>query len=308
MASSRCMPLRSRRSLQVNHAVAFHDSIAFHITGSGNRLNGCYIDGGRAIFTQNALSRNIWTNGFECCQGAAPAPGTTASGILLVGEKVGPGLQIMNNEFGGGSIYHCSSVDYENNFQCTPPDYTLTEERSVRDCTKAFNVSSAGRDCQGLATPSDPAHAPGWADASEANCAQACCDDSLCSVYQYCPAGVKCVGLDPKQPATVGACFTGKLSGCGTDARHGWVGNGIGGLRPAGAVSISGVRIAHNSMSHGKGTQASLSLTQTAATTWSYDFCDSLVRPPAPRHVGTLGAWFCCAQFAATHSWARSDC
>jgi hypothetical protein len=72
----------------VNHAVFFHDSIAFHITGGGNRLNGCYIDGGRAIFTEKALTKNIWTNGFECCQGAAPAPGTTASGILLVPAPV----------------------------------------------------------------------------------------------------------------------------------------------------------------------------------------------------------------------------
>jgi hypothetical protein len=46
------------------------------------------------------------------------------------------------------------------------------------------------------------------------------------------------------------------------------------------------VRIAHNSMgSNGKGTQASLSLTQTAATSWTYDFCDSLVRPPFLRHL-----------------------
>jgi hypothetical protein len=147
----------------VNHAVFFHDSIAFHITGGGNRLNGCYIDGGRAIFTERALTKNIWTNGFECCQGAAPAPGTTASGILLVGEKVGPGLQIMNNVFGGGSVYHCSSAGYANGFQCTAPDYTITKESARRDCTNSFNVSSAGRDCQGLDAPVDPAHAPGCA-------------------------------------------------------------------------------------------------------------------------------------------------
>ena len=82
----------------VNHAVHFADSIAFHVTGGGNRFNGCYIDGGRAIFTGGALKRNIWTNGFECCQGAGPAPGTTASGITLIGDEVGPGLQIVNNE------------------------------------------------------------------------------------------------------------------------------------------------------------------------------------------------------------------
>lgn len=193
-------------------------------------------------------------------------------------------MQIINNEFGGGSIYHCGSAAFENGFQCTPPDYTLTEESSKRDCTTAFNVSSAGRDCQGLGKPSDPAHAPGWADKTEENCAQACCDDALCTVYQYCPPGKKCVGMDPDQPANVGACFTGKLSGCGAHTRPGWVGNGIGGVTPPAAVSISGVRIAHNSMGrNGKGTQASLSLTQTAATIWTYDFCASLVRPLFPR-------------------------
>jgi hypothetical protein len=40
------------------------------------------------VLQRGALQRNIWTNGFECCQGASPAPGTTASGILLVGDKV----------------------------------------------------------------------------------------------------------------------------------------------------------------------------------------------------------------------------
>jgi hypothetical protein len=52
-------------------------------------MNGCYMDGGRAVFTQSALGANIWTNGFECCQGASAAPGTTASGITLVGNKIG---------------------------------------------------------------------------------------------------------------------------------------------------------------------------------------------------------------------------
>jgi hypothetical protein len=94
----------------VNHAVHFADSMAFHVTGSGNRFSGCYIDGGRGVFESNALSRNIWTNGFECCQNGPAAPGTTSSGLLLVGDKVGPGLQIVNNEFGGGSIFHRSKL------------------------------------------------------------------------------------------------------------------------------------------------------------------------------------------------------
>ena len=69
----------------------------------------------------------------------------------------------MNNVFGGGSVYHCSSAGYANGFQCTAPDYTITKESARRDCTNSFNVSSAGRDCQGLDAPVDPAHAPGCA-------------------------------------------------------------------------------------------------------------------------------------------------
>ena len=97
----------------VNHAVHFSDTIAFGINGNGNRMNGCYMDGGRAIFSKGALGANIWTNGFECCQGASAFPGTTASGITLVGDHIGPGLQIINNEFGGGSIYHCSEAAFQ---------------------------------------------------------------------------------------------------------------------------------------------------------------------------------------------------
>ena len=81
-----------------NHAVHFRDTMAFRVTGGGNRFTGCYIDGGRAVFEGGALSRNIWERGFECCQRGPEAPGTTASGILLVGDTVGPGLQIINNE------------------------------------------------------------------------------------------------------------------------------------------------------------------------------------------------------------------
>ena len=36
----------------VNHAVHFPDTVAFGIHGNGNRMNGCYMDGGRAIFTK----------------------------------------------------------------------------------------------------------------------------------------------------------------------------------------------------------------------------------------------------------------
>ena len=34
----------------INRALAFADTMAFHIAGGGNRFTGCYIDGGRAVF------------------------------------------------------------------------------------------------------------------------------------------------------------------------------------------------------------------------------------------------------------------
>lgn len=49
---------------------------------------------------------------------------------------------------------------------------------------------------------------------------------------------------------------------------------------PSGPLTIEGVRIAHNSMTRaGVGTQATLCLTQTQASTWSFDFCPLLVFP-----------------------------
>lgn len=54
----------------VNKALHFNNTMAFHITGAGNRFEGCYIDGGRAVFESAALSRNTWTMGFECCAGS----------------------------------------------------------------------------------------------------------------------------------------------------------------------------------------------------------------------------------------------
>jgi hypothetical protein len=47
-----------------NQALAFVDQgvKAFSITSGGNRFHGCYIDGGRAVFSGSALSHNIWTN------------------------------------------------------------------------------------------------------------------------------------------------------------------------------------------------------------------------------------------------------
>lgn len=49
---------------------------------------------------------------------------------------------------------------------------------------------------------------------------------------------------------------------------------------PPGNATLTGVRIAHNSFTHtAQTTQATKSLTQTAATSWSFDFCDVLLFP-----------------------------
>ena len=45
---------------------------------------GCYIDGGRAVFTGSALTHNIWQQGFECCQGASPAPAAIDETVILL--------------------------------------------------------------------------------------------------------------------------------------------------------------------------------------------------------------------------------
>ena len=70
----------------------------------------------------------------------------------------------------------------------------------------------------------------------------------------------------------------------GTDKRQGWQGMGIATPRPAAPPappvkpSVTGVRIEHNSFAKsGKASKATLSLAQTAATEWWFDFCDVLI-------------------------------
>ncbi len=74
-----------------NQAIRFFPQgvMAFHVTGGGNRFDGCYIDGSRAVFVGGGLANNVWVNGFECCAGY-----DGPHGIELVGNKIGPGLTI----------------------------------------------------------------------------------------------------------------------------------------------------------------------------------------------------------------------
>ena len=47
---------------------------------TGNRFTG-YADGGRVIFQDDGLSRNIWVNGYECC--AASELANVPHGIIF---------------------------------------------------------------------------------------------------------------------------------------------------------------------------------------------------------------------------------
>jgi len=76
---------------------------------------------------------------------AEAVEGTTASGITLVGQVIGAGLQIVNNEFGGGTIYQIPELW---------PSFTKSTFEEVtagaRNCTAVFNESSNHHDCEGL--------------------------------------------------------------------------------------------------------------------------------------------------------------
>ena len=50
-----------------------------------------------------------------------------------------------------------------------------------------MNVSSGGMTCTGL-------HKPQHGQQNLAACAEACCADDQCTVYQFCAAGGKCDG------------------------------------------------------------------------------------------------------------------
>merc|ERR1711998_637590 len=80
-------------------------AMAFWITGGQNRFNGCYIDGGRAVFENGGLKNNIWMNGFACCANI----GGVDWGIILKGDEIGPGIHFTHNIFQSGAMIHHES-------------------------------------------------------------------------------------------------------------------------------------------------------------------------------------------------------
>lgn len=236
-----------------NRALSYDYTMAFHITRSGNRFNGCYADGGRVVFEGSGLSRNIWTNGFECCAGSGL--GHIPHGIILRGstnDVIGSGLQIFANEFGGGNIW-----------------YEAPKKRNEGDCDLPQNLT--GQWCNGL--KGQPA-----AKTPE-ECKQSCCNDlSNCEGWQWCGKNEKCFATleDGIQ------CWTGVTNDCQKNPTNpsgiGWVGSGSNSPHK---LIIKDVIINRNSFtdSKGRGTRASKSITLEKTTSWFFDFCSELLFP-----------------------------
>ena len=239
----------------LNQALAFKDigAMAFHVTNGGNRFDGCYIDGGRAVFEGTGLSDNIWTNGFECC---AAVKGVN-HGIILAGDQIGPGLTIAKNEFGGGAIYH------------EPAPSTVAA--SKKDCSaKTFPFNISGVQCQGLSEAAD-------GNASPDDCRKACCSrqaEGSCSLWQWC---------DPSKGEGCGCWISEQPVPCGAVRSGGpWVGESEG-APPSVQAGVTGVRIENNEF---KGTGPRVGSRATGIveldgkggqTMGSISFCDSLV-------------------------------
>jgi hypothetical protein len=99
---------------------------------------------------------------------------------------------------------------------CRYPGSGLAAGDRTTTCTNPdtyFNVSYDGQQCMGLAGPLS------GVDTATA-CAQACCSDSSCEVWQFCAAG-GCSG----SAAPPNSCYTGALGSC--DAGPGWESRGI---------------------------------------------------------------------------------
>ena len=80
--------------------------------------------------------------------------------------------------------------------------------------TGLLNISVANMDCQSLTQASAT-------DLS--TCGISCCENSGCTVYQWCPPGKQCDGITGNN--TDGECWIGQYSDC-SGTRDGWLGFG----------------------------------------------------------------------------------
>lgn len=125
------------------------------------------------------LSKNIWTNGFECCgySGAGEVP----HGLILAGDNIGPGLEITHNLFNGGSIWHEAGPSRWS----TPRTNRFHGNDAVTCNASSFEYDLKGKQCDGLTAASEP-----WAHDNVSACVQACCDhakEGQCDLYQWSP-------------------------------------------------------------------------------------------------------------------------
>ena len=49
----------------MNRALAFNDTMAFHVSSQGNRFSGCYADGGRVVFSGSGMSASAGMSTFS---------------------------------------------------------------------------------------------------------------------------------------------------------------------------------------------------------------------------------------------------
>lgn len=259
----------------INRALAFPDTMAFHIAGGGNRFTGCYIDGGRAVFEPGATGGGhqgtIWTDGYECCAGSG-LEGVPHGLILKTGAgaaaAVGPGLHISHCNFNGGSIWHQPASWPSGAGGANAPGGNNCSAAAGGGAAGAFPVNVSGVQCHGL---THAGHAA--AQASAAACEAFCCGVPTCAVWQWDTLG---------GGGSAAGCWTGVPDGpCGTaDPGTAWVG-GARAHPPAPApLAIAGALIAGNYFrggGGGRGTRATQALTQHGATRWAFDFCDALV-------------------------------
>jgi len=244
----------------INRALAFKDNgvMAFHVVKGGNRFNGCYVDGGRAVFEGLGLERNVWTNGFECCSGSGLE--TIPHGIILAGEQVGPGLHISQCLFNGGSIWH----------EAAPSKFRRRSWLALATCTKEqFPADLSGVQCDGLTKAERPE-----ADESEEACRQYCCDlqaEGACSMWQWCDPKNKDCGCRVDANAQEVSCGKVKTGGP-------WTGGALD-PPPQPLTGVTDVLIEGNFFDgHPVASRASQALSSEAPiTSWKFNFCSQLV-------------------------------
>lgn len=222
-------------------------------------------------------------------------------GIELVGTNIGPGLTISDNIFRGGSIFSpasngglalavCAETDPSQQFEVTAAGTVMHQPSGM--CVQS--PSGVGGQLV-LATCRSGAASQQWAPVvagaavvltngqSGGNCVSF--NNANGNVDVGNPVITWACGTPPAwnelwAPIAVGAVGAIQaLDETGAASNH-----CLAVTSAAAAIVVTGTRIEGNSFTgRGAATRASLTLTQTAATQWKFDFCSLLVFPTIDR-------------------------